>query len=158
MRPCPRCPHRLSDLWTHVYIAELEPSQAHERPSYTSNFIQPNCRKGKSGSGGVINNQLPSYEAESSLASIQTNRSTETLVADIPAELHDGNDPEDKPAPESPATGYETRITYCSHEEHDEVWAMSNIPGAPTPFNSPQIKASKVTTLNMEEVLDHLKI
>lgn len=141
-----------------MYIAELEPSQAHERPSYTSNFIQTNCRKGKSGSGDVINNQLPSYEAESSLASIQTNRSTETLVADIPAELHDGNDPEDKPAPESPATGYETRITYCSHEEHDEVWAMSNIPGAPTPFNSPQIKASKVTTLNMEEVLDRLKI
>ncbi|KAG4430577.1 hypothetical protein IFR05_013938 [Cadophora sp. M221] len=106
----------------------------------------------------VINNELPNYEAESSLNRVERNISTETLVADTLAELQAGHDPKYKQGSISPGENADKRITDFSHEEHDETWTMSKIPGAPTPFNSPRLRISKGPTINMEEALKHLEI
>ncbi|PVH70772.1 hypothetical protein DL98DRAFT_540589 [Cadophora sp. DSE1049] len=150
-RPCPRCPHRLSDLWTHVYVPESQPTETHDKTADSSSFSTPSSH-GMADKEDLIDNTLPSYEAESTATHFQKNTSSQTLVGNVVVELQTKPGTKDKSTPNDPGRRYKAT------EEYDKVWAMSNIPGAPTPVNSPRIATSQAPIKNMEEVVEHLKI
>lgn len=151
-KPCTRCPHRLSHLWSHVNVPEAPQPGIQDSTTESSSSINAVKLKTTVEKEDLIDNAIPSYGCESSSTHGETNTSSETLVGDTVPDVHVESKSEDESKPNA------SRKCDEATESYDKVCTMSKIRGAPTPFNSPTFGTSKTSETNMEDVINNLNI
>ncbi|KAK0102586.1 hypothetical protein ONS95_006197 [Cadophora gregata] len=157
-RPCPRCPHRLSDFWTHVFVPKSHPADAHNKTEQNSNSLAIQSTKSAADDNYIVDNANPNYDNKPRATLLQADIPPQKRVGDTVARIHTKPVMKDKVSPSSLERGNQDEAKKNRDDGYEKAWAMSNITGAPTPHNSPRLQTIKASIENTDEDIDHFEI